>query len=535
MDEPDGCGTIAEPLRPLAVSVGEIHEDPANVRIHDERNLTAIADSLATFGQRKPIVVRREGMVVVAGNGTLAAARRLGWAEIAAVVLDDDEMTAARYAIADNRTAELATWDDEGLARTLSALREDDALDAVGFGSEDLDELLYALRISANDDPTPPSGEELRNQRGIEAPSGTWKVLVGDVSDILPTFDAESFDAVFSDPPYGLSFMGKAWDHGVPSAKVWTHVLACLRPGAHLMTFGGSRTFHLLTVAIEDAGAEIRDVLCWLYGSGFPKSHDVSKALDDGTGHVVSVVERMNEASGIDDAGRSQRTPVRRVVRAPKTPEAQRFDGYGTALKPAWEPCVLARKPLLGTIADNVVEHGTGALNIAGARIGDEEWGNHPPGRWPANAMLDGEAAAMLDAQSGEVGGGNGQARLTFGLGGQGVLHGGGHGAMVDTYADSGGASRFFYVAKASRSQARANHHPTVKPIDLCRWLATLLLPPPLDRPRRILVPFSGSGSEMIGCLLAGWDEVVGVELSEDYADIARTRLASWQSETDDG
>jgi site-specific DNA-methyltransferase (adenine-specific) len=229
--------------------------------------------------------------------------------------------------------------------------------------------------------------------------------------------DADSIDAIVCDPPYGLSFMARDWDHSVPGPEYWREVLRVAKPGAHLVAFGGTRTYHRLTCAIEDAGWEIRDCLQWLYGSGFPKSHNIG-------------------------------------------------NGRGTALKPAWEPIVLARKPFPGTVADNVIKYGTGALNIDGCRIGDlekrsrhgggtsdifPERGNDAEyigGRWPANLVLDEEAARMLDAQSGEIVANQsnyeGPPSPNINVGG---------GQINRTYQDTGGASRFFYTSKASREE----------------------------------------------------------------------------------
>ena len=364
------------------------------------------------------------------------------------------------------------------------------------------------------------------------------------------------------DPPYGLSFMGKAWDHGVPGPEVWSLVLRALKPGAHLLAFGGTRTFHRLTCAIEDAGFEIRDCLSWLYGSGFPKS----KALRE---------------VGAD------------------------WQGYGTSIKPSWEPCIVAMKPPAGTFAQNALAHGVAGLNVDGCRIGNRKgWpasestfrgfaksGESVPteprgvGRWPANVVLshhedcrrvvatltsrewdhetggpvqtvdpaerwecvEGCAVRMLDEQSGESYSSNNGSLVT----GQNTRCRGEFGPRRQFgYEDRGGASRFFYCAKASRSEREAglreagltsdgygsiqrdftpnkirNHHPTVKPLDLCEWLARLILPPKRDTPRRLLVPFSGSGSEMIGSLRAGWDEVVGIEREPAYVAISEARL----------
>jgi hypothetical protein len=169
----------------------------------------------------------------------------------------------------------------------------------------------------------------------------------GDCLQIMPTLEAESVDAVVCDPPYGLEFMGKDWDHGVPGEHFWSEALRVAKPGAHLLAFGGTRTHHRLACAIEDAGWEIRDCLMWLYGSGFPKSLNVGKALDPRTEDEIE--------AGI-----------------PEPPEAARWRGYGTSLKPAWEPIILARKPLSGTVAANVTEYGCGGINVDGCRVGTE-------------------------------------------------------------------------------------------------------------------------------------------------------------------
>jgi hypothetical protein len=582
--------------------------------------------------------------------------------------------------------------------------------------------------------------------------------LVGDVTEILPTLDGAGFDACLCDPPYGLSFMGKAWDHGVPGAETWALVLAALKPGAPLLAFGGTRTHHRLMVAIEDAGFEIRDCLMFLHGQGFPKSHNFGCRCEAENGRnqlrgvrvsVPGVSEDVAEGEGADllptmrgkDAlqgnaplscvresegnaaagggshgsgqlcmegrgdvqaaeGELHRSALRPVSAgvpgdgeggrlrdgapagdgkdgrtapladgggSPPEPQPTRqptgksgavrvqrraqargsrcetcggvvgFEGYGTALKPAFEPIVLAMKPIDGTFAQSALAHGVAGLNVDGCRISGAKPattrgaggsnGRYSPiapqgrveddghGRWPANVVLshlpecreigtrrvastnfgghpsgrknsvlgsdsrprpaagfadadgtetvpawecvEGCPVRMLDEQSGflhapgfvspsPVPPGKYQSN-SMGLGV-------GNNRTPFDYPDGGGgASRFFYTAKASRSEREAglreavggamrgeetrpdrptnhpvvrNHHPTVKPIDLCRWLATLILPPARETPRRLLVPFSGSGSEMIGARLAGWDDVVGIELSPEYAAIAEARIA---------
>jgi hypothetical protein len=410
-------------------------------------------------------------------------------------------------------------------------------------------------------------------------------IELGDVVDVLAEYNDDAFDAVLCDPPYGLSFMGRRWDYDVPSVALWREVLRVCKPGAPLIAFGGTRTYHRMVVNIEDAGFEIRDCLAWMYGSGFPKSLAVDKALDAAAGAerpvigsrtltgsaALSTAEKGGTyASNTSSHGRTKEV----AITAPATALGRQWAGYGTALKPALEPAVLARKPLEGTVAENVTKWGVGALAIDACRIGDEPIAQHGRsgdtfgfasaepagrswvGRWPANVILDEDAGRLLDEQSGDragmSGGGTGRRDASmFGVGGI---------TKAETVrADSGGASRFFYCPKANRRERDAgcedlpaltggqatdreddspgtrspragagrtggarNHHPTVKPIALCEYLARLILPP---TPGAILVPFAGSGSEMIGCLRAGWPVVVGIEREGAYVEIARRRL----------
>lgn len=417
-----------------------------------------------------------------------------------------------------------------------------------------------------------------------------WEVRHGDCRDVMRSLPPESVDAIVSDPPYGLSFMGKEWDHGVPGVEFWTEALRVAKPGAHLVAFGGTRTYHRLAVAIEDAGWEVRDCLSWLYGSGFPKSLAVDKAIDKRGGQVAdfstfrdAVKEAMKqngitrsmlqdalgnymlshyltagsqpavpnwrdyqiirdtvqlgdqfdalfaEAAEREVVGKHRRLPGEPSVpiagcvsnkndgwfdiTAPATDAAKRWHGWGTALKPAWEPIILARKPLTGTVAANVTQYGTGAINVDGCRIGTadalvrpsvERHDNtvlgkglgagvqvEPPGRWPANVCLDDDAAALL-----------------------------------------GEPSRFFYTAKVSRREREAgldgmpNAHPTLKPIALMRWLCRLVTPPR----GLILDPFNGSGSTGCAAVLEGF-RYLGAELEAEYVEIARRRIAYWEGQ----
>lgn len=306
-----------------------------------------------------------------------------------------------------------------------------------------------------------------------------YEILVGDCLEKLREIPENCISAVVTDPPYELGFMGKKWDQqGIAnSVEMWREVLRVLKPGGHLLAFGGTRTYHRMTCAIEDAGFEIRDTLCWLYGSGFPKSLNISKAIDAAAG-----AER--EVTGVDPNFRSrvhseavysggQSRPQH--LTAPSTDLAKQWSGWGTALKPAHEPIIMARKPFEGTVAANVTKWGTGGINVDGSRIhnGPSEggsisgatalgqgsgWNKHnnrtteidrsmAEGRWPANVILNEEAAAMLDEQTGVLTSGSRARGVRKGMG----FHGADGDGGPEVVGSSGGASRFYYVAKASR------------------------------------------------------------------------------------
>ena len=261
----------------------------------------------------------------------------------------------------------------------------------------------------------------------VQKKQSSFVLHQGDCLDILRTIPDNSIDSVVTDPPYGLSFMGKRWDYDVPSVNIWAECLRVLKPGGHLLAFAGTRTQHRMAVRIEDAGFEIRDMIAWVYGSGFPKSLDVSKAIDKAAGaerEVLGTVdprgtfdgrERNSAAINTNWRGAEGRDDVldlsKKEITAPATDAARQWQGWGTALKPALEPITVARKPLAGTVAENVLEHGTGGLNIDGCRVGASkdvpasvsrsgQWfgsggesgaeSGHDPnvGRWPANLIL---------------------------------------------------------------------------------------------------------------------------------------------------
>jgi DNA modification methylase len=383
----------------------------------------------------------------------------------------------------------------------------------------------------------------------------------GDCIEVMREMPDASVDAIVTDPPYGLGFMGRAWDDLPPGLPWARECLRVLKPGGHLLAFGGSRTWHRLAVAVEDAGFEMRDSIAWLYGSGFPKSLDVSKAIDKAAGAEWPVVGPNPSASQQPGQGGTAAHGDRKpnlFLTAPATPEAEQWQGWGTALKPAFEPIVVARKPLIGTVAANVLAHGTGALNIGGCRInpgspvpggsGDNrQWRElegrtdrqvttanpaHTAGRWPTNVVLDDTQAAALDKQSGNRPGfSGGGVRNVSGDGiGFDSLHADGEHSAY--YGDSGGASRFFptfhYEAKAptserprfQRDDGTWEAHATVKPLALMRWLVRLVTPPN----GTILEPFAGSGTTLEAALIEGFN-VIGIEREEAYLPLIMQRI----------
>ena len=387
------------------------------------------------------------------------------------------------------------------------------------------------------------------------------ELLLGDCLEVMKTLPDCSVDAVVTDPPYGLSFMGKKWDYDVPSVEIWAECLRVLKPGGHLLAFAGTRTQHRMAVRIEDAGFEIRDMIAWVYGSGFPKSLDVSKAIDKAAGaeHLRQFVcenpasRPGNAGSGVQGetatTGNGWRKPIRPDKTAPATPEAQQWSGWGTALKPALEPITMARKPLEGIVAANLLAHGTGGINVDGCRVAHDEGCRmmapsqanidnpsekhrqagqreavlelKPAGRWPANLIHDGsDEVVRLFPQT--TGGSSGPRVATRERSkgwcnsspGDGV-------AAIDSYGDTGSAARFFYTAKASRDdRSDGNTHPTVKPTDLMRYLCRLVTPPG----GIVLDPFMGSGSTGKAAMLEGL-EFIGIEREAAYHAIAESRI----------
>ena len=333
----------------------------------------------------------------------------------------------------------------------------------------------------------------------------------GNCLDILRTMPDCSIDAVVTDPPYGLSFMGKKWDYDVPSTEIWAECLRVLKPGGYLLAFAGTRTQHRMAVRIEDAGFEIRDMLAWMYGSGFPKSHNVSKGFDREAGILKPEFKGFTVAGSSHNANISKTIPTKGYVPpAPATDAAKQWQGWGTALKPAMEPITMARKPFKATVAQNVQEWGTGAINIDACRIGEEE--STHLGRWPANVMHDGSPEILQ---------GMGEAARFF-YTPKACKDDRDDGCeMMDAkqYSHDGRDKTIENAYQRNDSQAR-NFHPTVKPTDLMRYLCRMVTP----TGGVVLDPFTGSGSTGRGAVLEGF-RFIGCEMDADYIEIAKARI----------
>lgn len=573
----------------------EIRANPSNPKGHD---VDTINGSVHRFGYIDSVAIDERTGYLISGHGrtkTLRAMKARGddppdgiqvsedgaWLVPVQVGWSSQTDTEAKAALISlNRTTELGGWVDQSLLELLDTI---DDYTGVGFTGGEVEDLRRKLE-ELGDEPAPgPGGGSGPAPFVAKDLAGVQDLVTlhhGDCIEILKTLPDASVDAVVTDPPYGLGFMGQKWDTyanesgRAPSAKasfdhvggnhnptssadaartrrvesarfgewceLWTvECLRVLKPGGHMIAFGGSRTWHRLAAAVEDAGFEIRDSVAWLYGSGFPKSLDVSKAIDKAAGAEREVLATIPDrwAGKGDVLQRATQAPAESVnITAPATPDAERWQGWGTALKPAFEPIVVGRKPLGGsTVAANVLAHGTGALNIDGCRVGtgdslarpyggdNQVYGTYSmergtvtgegiTGRWPANVVLDESQAAELDRQSGTLRSGS-RAAGTYGL--------------MGYMGDEGGASRFFptfrYEAKAPTSERPREDdvaHPTVKPVDLMRWLVRLVTPPG----GVVLEPFAGSGTTLEAAVLEGF-ACIGIEREASYLPLIRQRL----------
>ncbi len=402
-----------------------------------------------------------------------------------------------------------------------------------------------------------------------------YELKQGDNTKTLKQYPDNYFDSIVTDPPYGIEFMAKAWDNNTGAVETWQECFRVLKPGGHILAFSASRTYHHLATNIESVGFEIRDQIMWIYGSGFPKSHNIGKAVDKKLGNKRKFVGqnqdiikkqakdlREGKRKILDSfkAGEPNRNNGFKTVSADITKGNTEWEGWGTALKPAHEPIVMARKPLSeNTVAENVLKHGTAGINIDESRVGLSEgddprlgskgsWkmakpvysggyagvgsGSSELGRFPANIIHDGSEEVLEGfPETGKSAGGRSYQNTNK------MYEGGwdgGEGSKIDPgFGDSGSAARFFYCPKVSKKERNIgqstdgkNNHPTVKPVALMKYLITLITP----KGGKVLDPFNGSGSTGMACVELGY-EYTGCELDPDYIEISKARIEAWFAE----
>ena len=372
------------------------------------------------------------------------------------------------------------------------------------------------------------------------------QLLLGDCLKLLKTLPDCSVDAVVTDPPYGLKFMGRSWDYAIPGVEIWAECLRVLKPGGHLLSFSGTRTYHRMAVAIEDAEFEIRDMIEWVYGSGFPKSLNIGKKVDQLQGNerekIYTATKTSHKQGTVYGWAGGNDTGV-----CDYTKGSSAWEGWGTALKPSHEPICMARKPLSEkTVAENCLKWGTGGINIDESRIEGQWEGHtrtnspdtkqvygdyakitteqHPQGRFPANLIHDNseevtdcfperKTGSKLPHHKQTESENNSMSGKNYARTGQMFL------------GDEGNASRFFksiiYQAKASRKdRGQGNNHPTVKPTELMEYLIKMVS----RAGQTVLDPYMGSGSTGVACQNTG-RAFVGIEKEEQYFRIAEKRI----------
>ena len=542
-----------------------------NPRDNDQA-VDAVADSIKRFGFGAPIVARKDDLMIIKGHTRRKAAIKLGLSKVPVRLLDIDLVDAQLLALADNKIGEIADWNDDKLSEIIHNLKEEEVdISGLGFSDEEIErlsELVPDPDWKEFDEAIGEGEHEDQNQHdqipdevkaitkpGEQIEIGDHVLHCGDCIEVLKAMPSESVDAVVCDPPYGIGFMSKDWDCSVPSDDWAAECIRVLKPGGHLIAFAATRTIHRLMIAVEDSGFEIRDLISWCYFSGFPKSLDVSKAID------AKLLSGRSDSVGIKDANDNHRTGSERyrsslgnngilsfdnasdnpnvknnreggrIIRDdPKTEEAKHWSGWGTALKPAVEPAVLARKPLSEkTVALNVMKWGTGGLNIDRSRFGygDPCWvgpqGDHS-GAWdsPVSTNISAKGAKYINHESRK------------------------HTVDLKEYKPIGRwPANLFQCPKASRSEREKgcedlaeqaytqgagaggwkekqvrNIHPTVKPVKLMRWLIGLVTP----EDGIVLDTFAGSGTTLVAAQLEDIRSI-GIEREPGYCDIIRARL----------
>ena len=522
------------------VDIDTLIEWEHNPRINTEA-VSKVARSIERFGFASPVIAREEDRMVIAGHTRIAAARSLGLKTVPVRFMKLNRTEAELLAIADNKLGEISDWNEDMLKDILDALPEND-LDDIGFSSEELEILLEGV-----DTELPPEDDnavydtdyedadnldlervKIAEEGGIYQ-VGSQYVMCGDCVEILRSFPDNSIDSIVCDPPYGIGFMGKDWDHSVPTEEWARECFRVLKHGGHIVAFGATRAIHRMVCALEDEGFEIRDMINWLYFSGFPKSMDISKQIDKMKGVEREVVGEDNrpKPSYMLEIGKTEANT--RNITKPATEEAQYWEGWGTALKPAQEPAILCRKPIEKglNVSENVLKWGTGAINIDACRfgygdpcwVGPNEADNYRPPH-ENKSIKNNEREVQFNASK----------------------------KVINNWSDLGRwPANIYQCAKPSRSERETglddtegrkidkdgagfhskweqpvvkNFHPTVKPTKLMAWLCRLLTP----KGGIVLDTFLGSGTTGVSASMEGF-KFIGTEMNPEYCDIALQRI----------
>ena len=528
--------------------------NPKNPR-KNEHAIEHVAKSIERFGFASPIVARRKNNMIIAGHTRYLASKEIGLSKVPVRFVDLNQVDSELLMLADNKLSEISDWNYDLLAKEIEVLSEDYKLDLlnIGFSEEELEDLLNVgsseleeveEENNNNDydefDNTKPT--LTRFKEGTIIDIGKHKIICGDCVEVMKSIDENSIDSICCDPPYGIAFMGKDWDkENSFDLDEWSkQCLRILKPGGHLIAFAATRTIHKIMISLENNGFEIRDMISWIYFSGFPKSHNVSKAIDKHFGAerevVVEGFTSTNEQGLTYSKGLNANFQQRQITK-PKTKEAIKFDGFGTNLKPAQEPAVLCRKPLEKglSIAENVLKWGTGGLNIDECRFGygDSCWvgpQNDPLGRsvggytkspiygsakellkntesndlgrWPANIYQCSKASRSEREEGLE----DHESKTGY----EAVQRKEGSKGLSSPRAGSG----------RTATEVK-NFHPTVKPIKLFRWLVKLITP----IEGTVIDPFCGSGTTLLSAEIEAKYKSIGIEMNPDYCEIIYGRL----------
>jgi site-specific DNA-methyltransferase (adenine-specific) len=556
--------------------INDLIPHPDNPRVNDHA-VEELANSIKRFGFAAPIIARAEDKMIIAGHTRWKAAKHLNLDKVPVRYMNLNPVDAKLLMLADNKIGERADWDEDQLAKLFEELKDED-LSGLGWDEDEI--------FDYYDDPF-----ESEYQEPVEAPEPVdsdfqFTLLKGNCLEKLKEIPDNSIDSVVTDPPYHLmsvvqrygkkgsapaqhgtdglyqrqsaGFMGQQWDGVGEDGKciafnvdLWKECLRVLKPGGHMVAFSATRTVHPMGVAIANAGFEIRDMISWLYFSGFPKSHAIGKSIDKHLGAERETVGFKSAGIGTGDSyekivGKRKNIDTDQVaITKPATPEAQKWEGWGSALKPSYEPAILARKPLEKgmTLAENVLKHGTGGLNIDACRFayGDPCWvgpqnedldrhrngighilnieqtetfytTGHDLGRWPAN-IYQCPKASRSEREAGLE---HLQGKAGF--------------EAVDRNEGTAGLDNPRAGAGRTAEQVK-NFHPTVKPIGVMRWLCRLITPPG----GTVLDPFLGSGTTAVSACLEGNFHAIGCEMTEEYYPIIEGRIEWAKRERENG